>query len=188
MYWSRKLTNTQQNYHTMEKELLSIIMILKEFRPMLLGAELFIYTNHKNLTFTTLNCWSVLCWQLYVEEYDPTILYHPGKKNVITHTFSHLPCCDVLPIPMGRNAPVVLLDFTSKGLDISYDPDLLEFFLNLPLPKVAETNPVDFAWMHAQQNIGTELATQQPSTQNDTSISLLMVMSLSVMTFQMRIA
>ncbi len=54
-YWSRKLTETQQNYHTVEKELLSITMVLEEFCSMLLGTELFIYTDHKNLTFTTIN-------------------------------------------------------------------------------------------------------------------------------------
>ncbi len=94
-----------------------------------------------------------------MEEYGPTILYHPGKKNVIANTFLRLPCRDVLPIPVGENAPVVLLDFTSKGLD-SDDPDLLECFLNLPLPKLADTNPVDFAWIHTQQNTGTALATK----------------------------
>ncbi len=48
----------------------------------------------------------------------------------------------------------------SIGLDISNDPDLLECFLNLPLPDVAETNPDNFAWIHAQKNTGTELATK----------------------------
>ncbi len=47
-----------------------------------------------------------------------------------------------------------------QGLNISNDPDLLECFLNLPLTKVAETNPVNFAWIYAQQNTGTELATK----------------------------
>ncbi len=83
-YWSHKLTETQQNYHTMEKGLLSIVMVLEEFHSMLLGAELFIYTDHKNLTFATLNCCHILCWHLYVEEYGPTILYliYPYLSNV----------------------------------------------------------------------------------------------------------
>ncbi|KAL7460052.1 hypothetical protein ACHAXS_000520 [Conticribra weissflogii] len=79
----QKLTNTQQNYHTMEKELLSIVMVLEMFCSMLLGDKLLIYTGHKNLTFVNLNCHCILCWQLFIEEYGPTILYHPGKKNVI---------------------------------------------------------------------------------------------------------
>ncbi len=95
-----------------------------------------------------------------MEEYEPTIVYHPGKKNVIANTFLRLPRHDVLPIPLGENAPVVLLDFTSKGLNTSNNPDLLECFLNLPLPKLAETNPVNFTWIHTQQNTGTELTTK----------------------------
>ncbi len=52
---------------------------------------------------------------------------------------------------MGVNASVVLFDFTSKGLVISNDTDLLKYFLNLPLPDVTENNPVDLGWIHKQQ-------------------------------------
>ncbi len=89
----------------MEKEFLSIVMVLEEFNSMLLGAELFIYTHHKNLTFAKLNCCLVLSWQSYVDVYGPTILYHPGKKNVISNTFSWLPRRGLSPIPVGENAP-----------------------------------------------------------------------------------
>ncbi len=54
-------------------------------------------------------------------------------------------------MPVGENAPVVLFHFMSKGLDISDDPILLEYFLNLSLPDVAENNPVDLGWIHKQQ-------------------------------------
>ncbi len=42
----------------------------------------------KNLTIAILRCCHILCWNLYVEEYVPNILYHPRKKNHIANTFS----------------------------------------------------------------------------------------------------
>ncbi len=48
-----------------------------------------------------------------MEEYGPPINYYPGKKNVNADKFSCLPCCNVSPIPVGENDPLVLLDFIS---------------------------------------------------------------------------
>ena len=55
------------------KELLAIVMTLKEYRKDLWGAKLFLYTDHKNLTFSTSSIQRVLQWRLFVDEFDATL-------------------------------------------------------------------------------------------------------------------
>ena len=46
-FFSRKLNPAQRRYTTTERELLAIVETLKEFRTILLGHKILVYTNHK---------------------------------------------------------------------------------------------------------------------------------------------
>ena len=68
-YFIKKLNCAQCNYATIDKELLCVIATLKEFRSILLGAELHIYTDHKNILNVGDLSERRLRWISYVDEY-----------------------------------------------------------------------------------------------------------------------
>ena len=89
-FYSRKLNPAQVNYTTTERELLSIVETLKEFRNILLGQKLKVYTDHKNLTYKTFNTERVMRWRLILEEFGPELIYIPGNKNIVVDALSQL--------------------------------------------------------------------------------------------------
>ena len=66
-FYGGKLTDAQQRYTVTERELLSIVETLKEFRTMLPGQKLQIYTYHTNLICKNFNTTRVLIWRLILE-------------------------------------------------------------------------------------------------------------------------
>ena len=91
-YWSRSLQPTQQKYTTTEKELLAIILCLKEYEKILYGAkQIKVFTDHKNLTFNTLSVKRVLQWRTYIDQFGVDLCYIEGKRNVLADCFSRLP-------------------------------------------------------------------------------------------------
>jgi hypothetical protein len=89
-YYSKNLNNSQCKYSTVDKELLSIVITLREFWSMLLGAELHIHTNHKNILHIGDFSHCRLQWISYVDEYGPELHYVEGSANVVAFTFSWL--------------------------------------------------------------------------------------------------
>ena len=92
-FYSRKLTSSQRNYTTTEKELLSIVETLKEFRNILLGYEIEIFTDHKNLTYESTECSSQRAqrWRGTIQEFDVTLKFIAGDANKVADAISRLP-------------------------------------------------------------------------------------------------
>ena len=89
-FYSRKLQLAQRQYTTTECKLLSIIETLKEFKNILLGQQIVVYTDHKNLTYKNFNTECIMRWQLHIEEFGPTIKYIKGPKNIVANALSRL--------------------------------------------------------------------------------------------------
>jgi hypothetical protein len=82
----------------MEHDLLSIVETLKEFRNILLGQQIIIYTDHSNLTYKNFNTDRVMRWRLLVEEYNPEFRHIPGSKNIVADALSRLGLLDNISI------------------------------------------------------------------------------------------
>jgi hypothetical protein len=91
-FFSRKLSEAQQRYSVTEQELLSMIETLKEFRGILWGQKIKIYTDHQNLMRDALGLTSnrVYRWRLLLEEFGPEIVYIKGIHNTVADAISRL--------------------------------------------------------------------------------------------------
>jgi hypothetical protein len=89
-FYSRKLLLAQMNYTTGEKELLSIVEILREFRNILLGHKITVHTDHKNILYWSLPTQRIMRWRILLEEYNVTFVHVKGVDNVIADGISRL--------------------------------------------------------------------------------------------------
>ena len=84
-YGSRQLKNHEQNYPTHDMELAAVVFSLKILHHYLYGKQFEVYSNHKSLkyifTLRDLNM-RQRRWMEFLEDYDFTFHYHPGKANV----------------------------------------------------------------------------------------------------------
>jgi hypothetical protein len=76
-YFFCKLTMSQQNYTTLEKEILSIIATLKKYFEVCSSKDIHVFTEHKNLMFVTLKTQCMLRWQTKIEQFSPLDVIGP---------------------------------------------------------------------------------------------------------------
>ena len=67
--YSRKLQLAQRDYTTTKCKLLSIVKTLKEFKNILLGQQIVVYTDHKNLTYKNFNTEHIMRWRLLIDKF-----------------------------------------------------------------------------------------------------------------------
>ena len=167
-FYSRKLNAAQRHYTTMEKELLSIVETLCEFRTMLYGCkQLNIHTDHKNLTFANLNSQRVLRWRLFLEEFNPIFHHLKGENNTFAGALSRLPLKEgqraaddihqaTSPHVHRRSLPEGSTsndDASAHSFSICMDDDdLLHCFLNFPEVTPDKQFALDFKSMPEEQN------------------------------------
>lgn len=92
-YASKTLTETERRYSTIEKELYAIVFALKTFRPYLYGRKFTIFTDHRPLQwlFRLKDPNSRLYrWRLKISDFNFTIIYKPGKSNVVADAMSRI--------------------------------------------------------------------------------------------------
>ena len=90
-YASRQLKQHEKNYPTHDLELAAVVFALKIWHHYLYGEWFEVYSDHKSLKYIftqkDLNL-RQRRWIEYLEDYDFTLQYHPGKANVVADALS----------------------------------------------------------------------------------------------------
>lgn len=86
--------------------MLAIVEVLKEYKNFLLGANITIYTDHKNLLSNSTVNDRVFRWKQTIQEFGPILKYIKGHKNTEANKLSRL-SDDNSPIEVMLNHPPI---------------------------------------------------------------------------------
>jgi hypothetical protein len=141
---------------------------------MLLGADIHVSTDHKNLTFNTLKTQHVLCWRTKIKEFSPILHYIKGPCNILANNLSRLhPLVTPAQIAEGKKLlepaevaleeedKVYFLDQEYSGL---YDENVwecIECYLNLPDTPHPDENLLNYAHIRELQHQDEQLLALQ---------------------------
>ena len=72
--------------------MLSVVENLKQFCTILLGHNITVYMDHKNITYNDYTTEKVILLCFLLEEYSLTIIYLKGPDIYTEYTLRRLPC------------------------------------------------------------------------------------------------
>ena len=121
--------------------MLAILETLLTFREILLGAQIHIYTDHKNITQPNLSSQRILKWHMVLQEFAPLFHFKPGHENIGADALSRLPM-------MEREKKQELDDST---LMQQFEDSLINY------PIEVDNYPMDFNEVRALQLLDAEL-------------------------------
>jgi hypothetical protein len=112
---------------------------------MLLGVNIHVFTDHKNLMFDTLKTQRVLRWHTKIKEFSPMLHYIEGPCNILADNLSRLHHL-VTPAQIAEEGKLVeptevsiekedeayFLDQEYSGLNDENIWECIECYLNLP--------------------------------------------------------
>ncbi|KHJ89406.1 integrase core domain protein [Oesophagostomum dentatum] len=107
-YASRTLNKHEARYPAIELEALGLVFAVQKFRPYIDGAKCTIITDHsplKALFYRKDLTGRLAKYQIVLQEFDITIVYRAGKKNVLCDTLSrHLPEVNSIQYPGSQGS------------------------------------------------------------------------------------
>jgi hypothetical protein len=117
-YESRKLTSTELNYATHEKELLVVVHAIKVWRPYLESKRFTVVTDHASLEYIKSQhqlSRRQARWLELLQANDFEVRYRPGKTNVVADALSRKPQLSTL---------------TTINVELISNDDLIDLYKN----------------------------------------------------------
>ena len=119
-FFSIRPIKLQHKFTTIQKELLSVVEFINQFRGILFGYEINLFSYHKNLVYSaTLSEYQrVIWWKLILGQFVPNIQHIAGFDNILADKLIRLPytpvnkyytitvkdhCCENQLFALGRD-------------------------------------------------------------------------------------